>query len=280
MADARRAICGLYRRFGYELLLVTVSVESEGDLRGVLGAIGAEEHVVVRLEAEPETLRRRITQREPDTFTELDELVAASAHLSPVIAGLAGSRSRSTEGERPAVVAERIRAAWQRCCAPSGREPLSVRGSTARPAWRNTALGAAGRRPTWAGRSVTRASRPSRRVGALGRRAGLPDPARQARRGLSEGITFDSAWRLRDGRGHGVRGARAARQLEAVVRSGPGRVRRRMPAYVRQARPALRQCSHDGLAGPTPLQPSAEPGGDWPGNAPSACRPWVRCPWN
>ena len=107
------AVCGLYRRFGYELLLVTVTVESEADLRAALGAIGADEHVVVRLHAEPSTLRRRIIEREPDTFTELDELVAAAARLSPVIAGIHGiAFAFSTDGERPAAVAERIRDAW------------------------------------------------------------------------------------------------------------------------------------------------------------------------
>ena len=108
-----RAICGLYRQFGYELLLVTATVESDGDLRGVLAAIGADEHVVVRLEAEPSTLIQRIIEREPDTFTELDELVAAAARLSPVIAGLDGiALALSTERERPAAVAKRIRDAW------------------------------------------------------------------------------------------------------------------------------------------------------------------------
>ena len=107
------AICGLYRRFGYELLLVTATVESDSDLRAVIAAIGADEQVVVRLEAEPETLRRRIIDREPDTFTELDQLVAAAARLSPVIAGLQGiALALSTEGERPATVAARIRDAW------------------------------------------------------------------------------------------------------------------------------------------------------------------------
>lgn len=107
------AVCGLYRRFGYELLLVTVTVESDADLRAVLAAIGADEHVVVRLHAEPSTLRQRIVDREPDIFTELDELVAAAARLSPVIAGLHGiALALSTEGERPAAVAERIRDAW------------------------------------------------------------------------------------------------------------------------------------------------------------------------
>jgi hypothetical protein len=57
------AVCGLYRRFGYELLLVTATVESDGDLRGVLAAIGADEHVAVRLHAEPSTLRWRSAPR-------------------------------------------------------------------------------------------------------------------------------------------------------------------------------------------------------------------------
>lgn len=108
-----QAICGLYRRFGYELLLVAVTVENGDDLRGVLGAVGADEHVVVRLEAEPETLRRRIIEREPATFTELDALVAASVRLSPVIAGLDGvALALSTENQRPEVVADRIRDAF------------------------------------------------------------------------------------------------------------------------------------------------------------------------
>jgi dephospho-CoA kinase len=107
------AVCGLYRRFGYELLLVTATVESDADLRGVLAAIGADEHVVVRLHAEPSTLRQRLIDREPDTFTELDELVAAAARLSPLIAGLDGiALAISTERERPAALAERIRDAW------------------------------------------------------------------------------------------------------------------------------------------------------------------------
>jgi hypothetical protein len=108
-----QAVCGLYRRFGYELLLVTVSVESADDLREVLRAVGADEHVVVRLEAEPATLRRRIIDREPETFTELDEVVAVSARLGPVIAGLDGvALALGTEGQQPLAVAARIRDAF------------------------------------------------------------------------------------------------------------------------------------------------------------------------
>lgn len=104
------AICGLYRRFGYHLLLVTATVESAEDLRVVVAAVGADAHAVVRLEAEPETLRQRIIEREPETFSELDQLVAASARLSRVIASLqAITLALSTEGRRPAEVAADIR---------------------------------------------------------------------------------------------------------------------------------------------------------------------------
>ena len=108
-----RAVCSLYRRFGYELLLVTATVESQQDLDAVLAAIGADEHAVIRLEADASTLRRRIIEREPDDWLGLDELLAAAGRLGPVIAGLAGiAGAFSTEGEQPEAVAQRIRAAF------------------------------------------------------------------------------------------------------------------------------------------------------------------------
>jgi gluconate kinase len=107
------AACGLHRRQGQRLLLVATTVESAADLRGVLEAVGADEHVVVRLEAEPATLTQRIVEREPDGWSGLDELVAASARLGPVIAELDGvALALSTEDTRPADVARRIRDAF------------------------------------------------------------------------------------------------------------------------------------------------------------------------
>ena len=107
-----REACGLYRQFGYELLLVTATVEAQHDLGGVLEAIGADERAVVRLEAEPQTLRRRIVEREPDGWSGLDALLAAADRLAPGIASLDGiALALSTEGEQPDAVARRIRAA-------------------------------------------------------------------------------------------------------------------------------------------------------------------------
>jgi hypothetical protein len=116
------ALCGLYRRLGYPLLLVAVTVESGEDLRRLLAAVGADEHAVVRLEAEPETLHRRIVGREPAGWSGLEELLAASARLSTVIARLGGiGLAVSTEGQRPPVVAERIRDAFAHVLRPMAR---------------------------------------------------------------------------------------------------------------------------------------------------------------
>jgi len=108
-----RSACELHRSDGQRLLLVATTVESDTDLRGVLDAIGADEHVIVRLEAEPATLARRIVEREPDGWSGLDQLVAASARLGPVIASLHGiDVALSTEDARASDVAARIRDAF------------------------------------------------------------------------------------------------------------------------------------------------------------------------
>jgi hypothetical protein len=116
------AVCGLYRDFGYELLLVAVTVEADEDLRALVHAVGADEHVVVRLEAEPATLRRRIIEREPDGWPGLDELLSASERLGPIIANLDGiALALSTEGQRPGAVAARIRDAFPAALRPEQR---------------------------------------------------------------------------------------------------------------------------------------------------------------
>jgi hypothetical protein len=108
-----RAVCSLYREFGYDLLLAAATVEGQPDLDAVLAAIGADRHAVVRLEAVPATLRRRIVEREPDDWLGLDELLAAAERLAPVIARLDGiALALSTDGEAPESVAQRIREAF------------------------------------------------------------------------------------------------------------------------------------------------------------------------
>jgi GTPase SAR1 family protein len=107
------AVCALYRRFGYELLLVAVTVETAEDLRGALAAVGADEHVVIRLEAEPATLRRRVIAREPADWSGLDDLLDATTRMAPIIARLDGvALTLTTEGQHADAVANHIRDAF------------------------------------------------------------------------------------------------------------------------------------------------------------------------
>lgn len=109
-----QAACGLHREQG-QRLLVAATVDDDADLGALLDATAADEHVVVRLEAERETLRRRIIAREPGGWSGLEQLVDASARLGPAIAGLHGvALALSTEGQQPAAVAARIRDAFPR----------------------------------------------------------------------------------------------------------------------------------------------------------------------
>jgi hypothetical protein len=117
-----QATCALHRDQGQRLLLVATTVEGDAELRGVLDAVGADEHVVVRLEAEPATLAKRIAEREPAGWSGLDRLVAASARLGPVIAGLGAiDVALSTEDARPSDVAARIRDAFPAILRPGRR---------------------------------------------------------------------------------------------------------------------------------------------------------------
>jgi broad-specificity NMP kinase len=115
-----QAVCRLYRRFGFPLLLVTMTVEDLEDLRRLLAAIGADGHAVVRLEAAPDTLRRRIVEREPEDWSGLEELTAAAVRLSTTIAEIDGiGLALSTEAQHPHDVAQRIRDAFPEALRPT-----------------------------------------------------------------------------------------------------------------------------------------------------------------
>src|SRR5215211_3820226 len=62
-------ICALHREAGHELLLVAQTIETDAALATLLEAVGADERFLVRLEARPETLAARITEREQETWS-------------------------------------------------------------------------------------------------------------------------------------------------------------------------------------------------------------------
>jgi hypothetical protein len=100
------------QRAGQELVLVAEVIESDAHLGDVLAALGADDHLLVRLEAAPGTLRERIVAREPPGWFGLSHLLGEAESLAPALAALQGVHlSLDTEGLTLAEISDRIRAA-------------------------------------------------------------------------------------------------------------------------------------------------------------------------
>jgi hypothetical protein len=105
-------LAGSYREAGHALLLVTATVEDDAYGRALSAAVGADHRLTVRLDAEPETVRRRVLDREPETWSGRRELAEAAARLATTMRGLTGvDLVLSTEGTDPADVAAQLEAA-------------------------------------------------------------------------------------------------------------------------------------------------------------------------
>lgn len=116
-----RLACGLYRDAGYELLLVAQTLETDDDVAQMLAAIGAEDVLLVRLEARPDILGERIVAREPASWSGLRGLVDHARDLAESMPALAGvDLVLSTDDQRPEDVAARLRAAHPALAAPGG----------------------------------------------------------------------------------------------------------------------------------------------------------------
>jgi chloramphenicol 3-O-phosphotransferase len=100
-----------HRRSGHELVLVAEVIESDEHLRELLAALGAEDHLLVGLEASPATLRERIMAREPPGWSGLQHLLDEMERYATSIGELGGiALTVDTEETPPEEVAGRIRA--------------------------------------------------------------------------------------------------------------------------------------------------------------------------
>ena len=111
--EARRrellgAAAGAHRADGHELLLVAEVVETDADAAALLAAVGAGEHLLVRLDAPVELLRERIVAREPPGWSGLEHLLGEAERG---LGELEGALVLSTEEMTSSAIAERIRAA-------------------------------------------------------------------------------------------------------------------------------------------------------------------------
>jgi broad-specificity NMP kinase len=64
-----------HRRMGHDLLLLSEVVESNAHLAQLLESVGADGHLLVRLEAAPATMQQRIVEREPPGWSGLQYLL-------------------------------------------------------------------------------------------------------------------------------------------------------------------------------------------------------------
>jgi hypothetical protein len=107
-----RAWCAPHVRAGRDLLVVSEVIESAAHLGDVLAALGADEHLLVRLGAAPDTLRRRIVAREPPGWWGLAFLLEEAGRLAGTLGALDGVHLvLDTERMEPPEITERIRAA-------------------------------------------------------------------------------------------------------------------------------------------------------------------------
>jgi hypothetical protein len=107
-----RALCDSHRRAGHELVLVSEVIDSASGLSAVLAAVGADDHLLVRLDAAPDTLRERIVGREPPGWSGLAYLLGYTEDTLGSLAELAGVHlALDTETLEPEDIAARIRSA-------------------------------------------------------------------------------------------------------------------------------------------------------------------------
>lgn len=115
-------IVALFRDAGHRLLIVAETLETDADTARLLDALGADEHLLVRLEAPADTLAARVVAREPESWSGRDALADHARRLAATMPALRGvDLVLGTEGERPEAVAARIRAARPDRLAPPGR---------------------------------------------------------------------------------------------------------------------------------------------------------------
>jgi broad-specificity NMP kinase len=105
------AACDAHRRAGHELVLVAEVVESASHLADVLAVLRADDHLLVLLDARPETLRDRIVAREPPGWHSLEYLLAETEGWAVSLKELDGVHlTLDTESLAPEEIAARIRA--------------------------------------------------------------------------------------------------------------------------------------------------------------------------
>jgi hypothetical protein len=106
------SLCDAYKAAGCELFIVGATATSVDYLAGVVSAVEADEYLVVGLDADPRTLRKRIVAREPPEWSGLPQLLDAVDEIALTTRSLEGVELLcSTDEASPTAVAEQVRQA-------------------------------------------------------------------------------------------------------------------------------------------------------------------------
>ncbi|AZG44614.1 hypothetical protein D7316_01200 [Gordonia insulae] len=107
--DNLRVVAAAYRDAGYPLVFITATVDGESYLRRLRSALPGVDLFVVRLDAEVDTLRLRITEREPASWHGLVELLDSASTLAATMRELDGvDLTLLTQSRDPASVADEL----------------------------------------------------------------------------------------------------------------------------------------------------------------------------
>jgi molybdopterin-guanine dinucleotide biosynthesis protein len=106
------SLCDAYKAAGCELFVVGATATSADYLAGVVSAIETDEYLVVGLDADPQTLRKRIVAREPSEWSGLRQLLDAVDEIALTTRALGDVQLLcSTDNASATMVAEQIRQA-------------------------------------------------------------------------------------------------------------------------------------------------------------------------
>ena len=107
------AVVRLQRGHGRRRFVVVATTETQEDLEGLLGAIGAERSLVVCLRAPGEVCAARVLEREPERWAGRAALAAHARELAEIIPALPGvDLVLDTDGRAPDAVAGELYEAY------------------------------------------------------------------------------------------------------------------------------------------------------------------------
>ena len=106
-----RALVDSYAETGHDLVFVTETLETAAELQALRAALAPADTVLVRLDAEPDTVAERVLGREPETWSGREGLARHARHLAVAMRALpdADLVLDTGAGREVAAAADRVR---------------------------------------------------------------------------------------------------------------------------------------------------------------------------